>query len=226
MRLGIIGGTFNPIHWGHLVLAETARETLALDRVVFIPTRHPPHKRASNLLPGSVRFALVQLAIHDHPNFVASDIELQREGSSYSIDTVRILHQQLPQAKLFLLMGADMLSVRWIAWDELKRLCTVVVAHRPLDSSPGFSRPSARASGFLAEGSRAKAREGALPGSRPVRREVGLKWLAMPQVEISSTDIRLRLRAGRSIRYLVPPAVERYIREHRLYGKGQQGAER
>ena len=194
MRLGIFGGTFNPIHWGHLVLAETARETLALDRVVFIPTRHPPHKRASHLLPGSVRFALVQLAIRDHPNFVASDIELQREGPSYSIDTVRILHQQLPQAKLFLLMGADMLSVRWIAWDELKRLCTVVVAHRP--------------------------------GSRPVRREVGLKWLAMPQVEISSSDIRLRLRAGRSIRYLVPPAVERYMREHRLYGKGQQGAER
>jgi len=103
MRIGVFGGTFNPIHLGHLLLAETARETLALDRVVFIPTHQPPHKRARDLLPGPVRMKLVELAIRDHPAFVTSDIELERRGPSYSIETVKILHTQLPQAKLFLL---------------------------------------------------------------------------------------------------------------------------
>ncbi len=186
MRLGIFGGTFNPIHWGHLLLAETARERLWPDRGLFTPPRHPPHKPTRALLPGAVRFELVQLAIRDNPVFVASDIELQRDGVSYSIETVRTLHGQLPAAKLFLLVGEDMLSVRWMAWKELKALCTIVVAHRS--------------------------------GGTPSRRETGLKWLAMPQIDISSTAIRAKLKAGRSIRYLVPHAVERHIRQHQLYG--------
>ena len=185
MRFGILGGTFNPIHWGHLLLAETARDRLALDRVLFIPAYQPPHKGAKGLLSGEVRYELVQLAIRDHPAFVASDIELQRKDVSYSLDTVQVLRTQLPAAKLFLLIGQDMLAVRWRGWGELKTLCTVVVVHRP-----GAPRP---------------------------RRETGLKWLAMPQVDVSSSDIRARLRAGRSIRYLVPPAVERHIQQHRLY---------
>lgn len=188
MKLGIFGGTFNPVHTGHLLLAESARETLALDRVLFVPTRQPPHKRAAGLLPGPVRLELIQLAIRDHPAFVASDIELQREGPSYSIDTVNILHRQLPQAKLFLLIGQDMLGVRWLAWEELAGRCTIVVAHRS--------------------------------GGHASKRERGVKWLAMPQVDISSSDIRARLAAGRSIRYLVPPAVERYIYQHQLYQRG------
>ena len=185
MRLGIFGGTFNPIHFGHLLLAETARDTLRLDRVVFIPTAQPPHKRARDLLPGPVRFELVQQAIRDQPVFVASDVELQRTGPSYSIETVNILHRQLPQAKLFLLIGEDMLAVRWMGWKTLKHLCTVVVAHRP--------------------------------GSKGVRREAGLKWLEMPQIDITSSDIRARLKAGRSIRYLVPAAVARAIDRHGFY---------
>ena len=185
MRLGIFGGTFNPIHWGHLLFAECAREQLQLDRVLFIPTHQPPHKGARELLDGAIRFTMVQLAIKDNPAFVASDIELQRGGVSYSIDTVKLLKRELPMAKLFLLMGADMLSVRWLAWNELKQLCTVAVVRRP--------------------------------GVRSIRREAGLKWLTMPQVDISSSDIRLRLRASRSIRYLVPPLVERYINQHGIY---------
>ena len=188
MRIGVFGGTFNPIHYGHLLLAETAREALQLDRVVFIPTHIPPHKSSKRLAPGPVRLELVQLAIRDHSAFVASDIELERRGPSYSIETVKALHQQLPQAKLFLLIGEDMLSVTWFAWEEIKRLCTVVVAHRP--------------------------------GSRVVKRRAGLTWLAMPQVEISSTEIRKRVAAGRSIRYLVPPAVERCLLQRGVYRRG------
>ena len=188
IRLGVFGGTFNPIHVGHLLLAEAAREELSLDRVLFVPTHQPPHKRVRDLLPGAVRLELVQLAIRDNPAFVASDIELQRTGTSYSIETVRMLRTQLPAAKLFLLIGEDMLTVRWVGWDEIKRLCTIVAAHR-----------------------RAK---------RPARREAGLKWLAMPEVDIASSDIRKRLRAGRSIRYLVPAAVERHITQRQLYRGG------
>ena len=189
MRFGILGGTFNPIHWGHLLLAETARDLLTLDRVLFIPARQPPHKSAKGLLPGPVRYEMVQLAIRDHPAFVASDIELQRSGASYTIDTVKILRQQLSQAKLFLLIGEDMLAVPWLAWKELIQLCTITVAHRP--------------------------------GAKTPKRARDLKWLEMPQIEISSSDIRQRVRAGKSIRYLVPPAVERYIHQHQLYAKAQ-----
>ena len=188
-RIGIFGGTFNPIHLGHLLLAETAREALTLDRVVFIPTHQPPHKRASDLLTGPVRLELIQLAIRDHPAFVVSDIELQRQGTSYTIDTVKALRSQLPDAALFLLIGEDMLGVRWVAWEELKRLCTVAVAHRA--------------------------------GCRPSR-ERGLRWLPMPQVEISSSDIRTRLKAGRSIRYLVPGPVERVLRQRYTDSRGGQ----
>lgn len=187
MKLGVFGGTFNPIHWGHLLLAETARDALRLDRVLFIPTNQPPHKPATTLLPGRLRLKLIQLAIRDHAAFVTSALELERPGPSYSVETVRTLRQQLPDAKLFLLMGEDMLAVRWVGWNQLKRWCTIAVARRA--------------------------------GARTGRRERGLVWFAMPQVEIASSAIRARLRAGRSIRYLVAPAVERYIQQHRLYRK-------
>jgi len=191
MRLGMFGGTFNPIHMGHLVLAETAREALRLDRVLFIPTGQPPHKPASHLPPGMIRLKLIQLAIRDHSNFASSDIEVQRDGPSYTIDTVKLIRTQLPEAKLFLLMGQDMLGVQWLGWNELKRLCTIVVAHRP--------------------------------GSKTTRREAGVVWLPMPRLDISSLDIRARVKAGTSIRYLVPAAVERYLRQHRLYARGGEG---
>ena len=185
MRLGMFGGAFNPVHLGHLLLAETARETLRLDRVVFIPTHHPPHKPAPDLLPGAVRLQLLRLALHDHPAFVASDIELQRPGVSYSLETVRLLRAEVPQAKLFLLMGQDMLRVPWKGWGELQRLCTVVVACRS--------------------------------GETKKRRARGVQWLEMPRVDIASSEIRRRVRTGRSLRYLVPPAVSRYIAQHHLY---------
>lgn len=187
MKFGILGGTFNPIHYGHLLLAETAREQFNLDRVLFIPVYQPPHKSGKGILPGAVRLELVQLAIRDHPAFVASDIELQRESVSYTLETVKVLREQLPMAKLFLLMGQDMLAVRWKGWEEITQLCTVVAAARP--------------------------------GSKTRRRAGSVKSLEMPQMDVSSSDIRARVAAGRSIRYLVPAAVERYIRDHQLYVK-------
>ena len=191
MRVGILGGAFNPIHIGHLALAEAARDTLNLDRVLFIPTNLPPHKATRELLPGPARLKLVQLAIRDHGAFAASDIELQRPGVSYTIETVRTLRKQLPDATLFLLIGEDMLAVPWLAWGALKRLCTVVVAHR-----------------------------GA--GRRATRAQAGLTWLPMPRLDIASSNLRARLKSGRSIRYLVPAAVDRYIRSHRLYPRGEK----
>ncbi len=186
MKIGIFGGTFNPIHLGHLLLAETAREALSLDRVVFIPAAAPPHKSSKALLPGQVRLELINLAIKGNTAFVASSIELDREGPSYTIQTIELLRKQLPQAKLFLIVGEDMLSVTWRSWKELKKLCTVVVAHRP------HAKPS---------------------------RQAGIRYLPMPQVEISSSDIRQRLASGRSIRYLVTSAVARHIIQHQLYQK-------
>ena len=185
LRLGIFGGAFNPIHWGHLVLAETAREVLSLDRVIFIPTRQPPHKSGKALAPGAVRLALIRLAIREHPAFAVSEIELERPGMSYALETVKTIQSSVGEAKLFLLIGEDMLAVRWVGWEELKRMCTVVVARRP--------------------------------STRRTRREGRLRRLDMPQIAISSWDIRARIRAGRSIRYLVPHPVEQYIRQHRLY---------
>jgi nicotinate-nucleotide adenylyltransferase len=170
------------------LLAETAREELRLDRVLFIPSLQPPHKPGRGLLPGRLRLTLVQLAIRDHPAFAASDLELQRQGVSYTVDTLAAIHRQLPAAKLFLLIGQDMLAVRWHAWSEIKRLSTVVAARRP--------------------------------GTRTPRAQAGVTWLTMPQVDIASSDIRRRLRERRSIRYLVPGAVERYIRQHHLYRRG------
>lgn len=188
MRIGIFGGTFNPIHNGHLLLAESARDALSLDRVVFVPAHVPPHKSSKQLLAGPVRLELVQLAVRDHPYFVASDIELLRKGPSYSVDTVKALKSQLPQAKLFLIIGEDMLGVRWFSWDDIRRLCTVMVAHRS--------------------------------GAAKRKRKGNVKWLEMPLIGIASSDIRKRIAAGKSIRYLVPSSVERFIRQHGLYQKG------
>ena len=187
MRLGIFGGTFNPVHLGHLLLAETARETLKLDQVLFIPTARPPHKATPDLLDGALRVKLLRLAIRTHPAFRVSDLELRRRGVSYTVDTLRLVKQRFPKAALFLLIGQDLLAVRWRSWQEIRRLATVV----------GVRRLGA-----------------------PVRRSAQVRWLDMPQIEIASSDIRRRIKAGRSIRYLVPETVERCIMRHRLYRRG------
>ncbi|MBI3088515.1 MAG: nicotinate (nicotinamide) nucleotide adenylyltransferase [Candidatus Omnitrophica bacterium] len=188
-RLGILGGTFNPIHLGHLLLAECAREQYALDQVWFMPTAVPPHKSARRLLDARHRLAMVRLAVRGHPAFRASDLELQLGGVSYTIRTIHALRRRVPGARLFYLVGADLLAVEWHRMDALRRLCTFAAAGRP---------------------------------GHAMRRVAGMRRIAMPQVDVSSSMIRGRIRRGQSIRYLVPDAVARYIARHRLY----QGAGR
>lgn len=188
MRLGVMGGSFNPVHLGHLLLAEHAREQCRLDRVVFMPTLTPPHKPSKDLLSAPQRLAMVRLAVRGHQAFEASDLELRLGGVSYTLRTVRQLRAQHPEASLFWIVGSDMLQVRWQGMDELRRLCTFIVAKRPR--------------------------------AEQTRRIPGTRQIEMPQVEISSSMIRHRLRRRQSIRYLVPEAVERYLVRHRLFRGG------
>ncbi len=186
-RIGILGGTFNPIHLGHLILAEQAKEQLGLDRIVFVPSYLPPHKKRKTLAFAHDRYQMVKLAIKDNPCFKVSDIELKRDGFSYSIDTVRQFRKKSPKAKLYFVVGSDFLkqSSTWKDIKELTRLCKFVIAERPKYSDR-------------------KLPESAQP-------------IEMRPLEISSTDIRKRIAAGKSIRYLVPEKVRKYILKKKMY---------
>ena len=187
LRIGVLGGSFNPIHFGHLRLAEEAREALRLDRVLFIPALRRPHKPQHGLVDGRHRLAMVRLAIAGQPAFAVSDVELQRPGPSYTVDTLMTLRRQSgARARLFFLCGADTLQELkiWKDLDRVLQLCTFVVATRP-----GY----------------------------PWRPRRGLTRLTMTPLAISASDIRRRVAEQHSIRYLVPDAVERYIARHRLY---------
>jgi nicotinate-nucleotide adenylyltransferase len=189
VKIGILGGTFDPIHLGHLRAAECAREELGLDRVVFVPARTPPHGKgpqASSL----DRYAMVAVATAGHPAFEPSDIELRRDGPSYTVDTLTEWLRDSPEDALFVIVGSDTFA-EMPSWKEPERvfaLCTVAVVARPGDASPETRSRSARAVGV----------EG-------------------PGLAISSTEVRQRLAAGRSVRYLVPEAVADYVVKRGLY---------
>ena len=188
MRIGILGGSFNPIHYGHLRLAEEAREALRLDRVLFIPAGLRPHKMRHDVIDGRHRLAMARLAIRGHAAFEASDLELHRPGPSYTVDTLEALRRRWGRrAQFFFLSGADTLQELrlWKDLDRVLALCTFVVATRP-----GYPLP--------------------------LRRR-GFTGLPMTPLAISASDIRRRVTEGRSIRYLLPDAVARYIARHRPY---------
>ncbi len=194
-RLGLLGGTFDPVHFGHLRLAEEAREAAQLDQVLFIPAARSPFKPDHPLTDACHRYAMLQLAIGTNPAFAVSDIELRRGGISYTIDTVRQLTEQMPDAQLFLIMGLDSLAEfpRWRESGQIVRLCSLLVGVRP-----GYE-----ADPILAQ----------LPEA--IRAAVHL----IPSVSlgISATQLRTFVREGRTLRYLTPDDVIEYIRNHQLY---------
>jgi nicotinate-nucleotide adenylyltransferase len=189
VRTGIFGGTFDPPHIGHLIAAQDAQEALQLDCVLFVPAGQPPHKSQRPISDGTIRRKLLEAALQDDPRFEVCLIELERTGKSYTVDTVRQLLRERPGDSFFLLVGADQVREfhTWHEPDEIVRLVTVV--------------PLARAGvdNFPALESRLHA---------PV---------SVTRIDVSATDIRRRVFAGKSIRYLVVPAVEQLIREHGLY---------
>ena len=222
VRLGIFGGTFDPIHVGHLVLAEQCREQCQLDEVWFVPAALPPHKRGAIISPAKTRCEMIEFAIAGNPQFKLSRIELDRTGPSYTVTTLEQLHAEDPTRELFLLVGAD--SIRdlptWYQPQRILELATVVAVNRGRDSLAGEKGPSAGASPSHDSGS-LTASTSQLPSTSPMASLIAerVRFVQMPGIDISATDIRQRVSEGRSIRYLVPRAVEAYIREHGVYSK-------
>jgi nicotinate-nucleotide adenylyltransferase len=213
LRLGVLGGTFNPFHLGHLRSAEEIREQVELDRVLFVPAARPPHKDDPHLLPFAHRYNMVRLAIWDNPAFEATDLENHRPGKSYTIDTLLALGlSHGPDTDLFFLIGLDaFFSIHsWHQSAELFKAAHFVVFSRPEYDPETLGDYLRRLDpGFAGDDSAGVFRH---PGGRTVR------FCPITQVDISGHDLRRRLAAGGSVDYLVPRPVRDYIMYHQLYG--------
>lgn len=196
-RLGIMGGTFDPIHWGHLVTAEHAREALSLDAVLFMPTGNPVRKHARSVTNAELRYEMVVAATEDNPYFDVSRLELERKGDTYTIDTLRTLHEHYgPNVRLFFITGADAVLdiITWKDADQIARLATLIGATRP-----GYDLYAAQ-----------RVHEAAAV-------DFNVHYLEIPALAISSTYLRQRVKAGESIRYLTDTRVVDLIRQKGLY---------
>lgn len=186
-KIGIFGGSFNPIHLGHLITVEEVREKLKLDKVLFVPTFLPPHKQ--KLIDYHHRWTMVNLAIKNNPYFEISDIEKKIKGKSFTIETLRLLAQKYPKTQLYLIIGADefLLLDTWHEPDKLTQYATLVVMLRPqqkLDIN---------------------------------RKMVKTKIIKVTQIDISSSEIRRAIKLGKSVRYKISEAVYDYIKKNKLY---------
>jgi len=203
--VGVFGGSFNPIHFGHLLLADDICEALRLDRILFVPAAQPPHKPASELAAVEHRYRMTALAVNEHPRFAVSDLEVRRSGPSYTVDTLTAL---APEGELFLLIGSetflDLLS--WREPRQVARLARLVVVPR---TGADFDPDAPAAQKVLAELGLAAF---GIPGGPILHRAASLP--------ISGSDLRRRAREGRSLAYRMPEAVAAYIRQHGLYGPG------
>jgi len=187
MKIGILGGTFNPIHIGHLILAEEARERLSLEKIIFVPSYLPPHKDNSDIAPAEDRLAMVKLAISGNRDFSVSDLEIKRDGRSYTIDTLKEFKTMYPKDDLYFIIGSDLLRYldEWKDLNEIIKMVKFIVATRPdypLEKIPSH-----------------------------------ISTIPIRAVDISGFEIRRAIREGRSFRYLVPEAVFDYINKHSLY---------
>ena len=196
--LGILGGTFDPIHIGHLRMAEHVFNSMELEKIIFIPAYVPPHKLGQDFAPAQDRYAMMELAVAANPHFTVSDMELKRTGVSYTIDTIRQLHAQYEDRELNFIIGADSVAQlhTWHNIEEMLELTRFVAVWRP-----GYEGAMEEMVQHLGQ----RARERVL-------------LLDTPVYDISSTEIRTRIRQGASLAGLVPQAVEKYIYEHGLYG--------
>jgi nicotinate-nucleotide adenylyltransferase len=198
MRIGVLGGTFDPIHTGHLILGEAAHEGLALDSVIFVPAGDPWRKAGREIAPVADRVAMTRLAVEDNPHFSLSMLEAERAGPSYTDETLAALREPLgDDSELYFILGRDSLADLpfWKNPSGIIHLARLAVAERPGATAIETAELEARVPGITGR----------------------IVTFAMPSIGISSTDIRRRCRDGLSIRYFVPPAVEAYITGHRLY---------
>lgn len=198
--LGVLGGTFDPLHWAHLVIAEEARARFGLDKVLFVPAGQPPHKADYTVSDPEHRYAMALLGTSTNPAFQVSRIEIERAGPSYSVDTVRQLREMhAPDVEIHLIIGADeALDIpNWHEAESLLDMIRLVVAPRPGSD--------------LAE----------LKSRLPSRFYTAMQFLPMLPIDISGTELRARIASGKSVRYLVPDSVEVYIRKHGLYLEGE-----
>jgi nicotinate-nucleotide adenylyltransferase len=211
-KVGIFGGTFNPIHLGHLRSAEEIRETFTLDRLYFVPAARPPHRSGDTLVSAAHRLKMVELAVADNPFFQASAVELERTGPSYSVDTIRSFRQALEPESLFFVVGFDAFRElhTWKEYASIPGLCHLIVTSRPGVSTPPPDQ-------FLPV-----ALQPALwydPVQKMYRHTSGhsLVFHEIHGLQISASQVRALLRQSKSVRYLVPPTVAAYIADNSLY---------
>ena len=197
MRLGIYGGTFDPVHYGHLLAAEQCREQCALDELWFIPAAVPPHKTDRSISPGSARAEMLEIAVAGHPRFKVDRRELERTGPSFTVETLAGIQADDHSRELFLVLGADSVAdfENWREPERILELATLIAVNRgrtPPDLT-GFRRRFGTAG------------------------EQQIVHVTMPSVDLAATDVRHRVHLGQSIRFMTPRGVEAYIAEHRLY---------
>ncbi len=199
-RIGVMGGTFDPVHYGHLVTAEEARVQFDLEQVLFVPNRYPPHKALDQVTDPEHRYRMTQLAVHSNPRFAVSRLEIDRPGPSYTIDTILTLRRDHGARDLFYITGADailqIVRGEWERSPELLNLCQFIAASRPGFPIDVHDLRRYNITGGLLD---------------------NLHVMEIPALAISSTDIRRRVAAGRPIRYLVPDEVAEYIGTQGLY---------
>lgn len=190
MRLGILGGTFDPIHQGHLFLAQKAQAQYRLDKVLFIPAFIPPHKTARrDMTPAPYRYKMAELALQKYPDFEVSDIEFNRPDISYTVDTLRLLKRKYPQAEFFLIVGEDSAAEfqNWKDFEDIRKMAVITAAHRP-----GY-------------------------GPVPDRE---IQWIDMPECGVSSSEIRRRIAAGEQVGTdILPEEVASYMKQTGIYQK-------